>query len=182
MVNKAFGGRGNGWVSNKDIVSGDRITSEDIKRLIAESDGKTSALFCAFRKRSTNGTHDNSQGTEEDEIVVGATSVGPNEDGSSSNNKDACLLHNFAVLPELQSSGVGHMLTRTTLNYAKNELGYNVAYLRIFEEKTKLRAWVCQVFGFQEVGTFDYPQPHRLKTKSHYIILKKELSCTNSSL
>ncbi|KAI8141671.1 acyl-CoA N-acyltransferase [Fennellomyces sp. T-0311] len=154
VVNGAYRSEG-GWTTEKDLVSGERATEQDIEHAV-RANGKPNTLLYAF---------DNSSGAD---TVVGTVQI------QALPNKEA-ELGLFAVSPSFQSRGVGGRLVRGAFDRMK-ELGFTTAVIHVLETRAELLAWYRKL-GFVETGErIPFVWPDMLKVKDVcFITLKKPL-------
>lgn len=152
VVNNAYRSEG-GWTTEKDIVSGQRCTEEDMIRFIKEQ-GKPNTLLFAF---------------EEDQ-VVGTVQIQPSH--AESNEAEVGL---FSVSPLHQSRGIGGKLIRQAMEEMVN-LGFDTATMHVLENRPEILSWYKKL-GFVETGErIPFVWPEMLKVKNlHFLTLKKPL-------
>ncbi|KAI9495097.1 hypothetical protein BDB00DRAFT_815846 [Zychaea mexicana] len=134
IINSAYKSD-DGWTSNKNIIKGDRTTLQNIYACLRRSDETSSAFMCAFTKRDPSS--DSSK--KADETAVGTVMIDPMTD--SNGNDHYCIFELFAVNPADQSKSVGAQIMYAAMAQAK-KMGYEAAFLKILDKKTKLRSWV----------------------------------------
>ncbi|KAI7857153.1 acyl-CoA N-acyltransferase [Circinella umbellata] len=158
-INGAYRSEG-GWTTEKDLVSGERVTIEDIDEFV-RTNGKPNTLLYAF---DTSGASE-----EVIEKIVGTVQIQVTKDSQEAE------LGLFAVSPSQQSRGVGGLLVRSAFEKMK-ELGYKVAMIHVLETRIDLLNWYRKL-GFEETGErIPFVWPEMLKVKDVcFITLKKQL-------
>ncbi|KAI9498082.1 acyl-CoA N-acyltransferase [Zychaea mexicana] len=156
VINGAYRSEG-GWTTEKDLVSGERVTLQDVEDFV-RTNGKPNTLLYAFD--ATPG---------DSETVVGTVQIQAMQGGQEAE------LGLFSVSPAYQSRGVGGRLVRAAFERMK-DLGFTVAVIHVLETRVELLTWYRKL-GFEETGErIPFVWPEMLKVKDVcFITLKKKL-------
>ncbi|CAO3621215.1 unnamed protein product [Cunninghamella blakesleeana] len=153
VVNAAYRAEG-GWTTEKDLVQGERATTEDIEKCIQD---EINIMLLAIEKKG-----------DQEERVVGTIQI-------QHDNKEEAELGLFSVEPTLQSKGIGGKLVRAAFEEMK-ERGYKRAVMHVIEVRTEILAWYKKL-GFEPTGErIPFVWPELLKIPdTHFITLKRAL-------
>lgn len=139
LINFAYRGKPlrQGWTTEEDLVSGERISSEEVRKLIATPDN---FILLAYSIQNT---------------LIGCVHV--NVEGN-----DFIYFGMLAVEPSSQATGAGKALIAEIEKQARR-VGSKVIRLTVVNVRKELIEFY-QRRGFQLTGAFeDYPFPERLK-------------------
>ncbi|OZJ02786.1 hypothetical protein BZG36_03490 [Bifiguratus adelaidae] len=148
------------WTTEAHIVSGERISEENLREFI-EDNHQPDILLFAFQRSTDLSVPDR---------VVGTIQLEPKPD------HDEALIGLLSVDPTFQSKGIGSKLVRTALEYSKKDLKLSKGVIWVLRNRDDILKWYTRM-GFVDSGsTQPFPWPELLKQKDmHFKVLKKIL-------
>ncbi|PRP78927.1 hypothetical protein PROFUN_13303 [Planoprotostelium fungivorum] len=144
----------NAWTTETHLVDGERVTVQGLQDKINHGHVLCAELFEENQRIRLVGTIEcELEDAHEDEVLIGL----------------------FSVEPSYQSKGVGGILMRAAMKYAKEELHKKTAVLWIIETRQELINWYLKLGFVDTKQKVPFVMPHLQKSQFQFVIFKKDL-------